>query len=408
MRPTLETAWRELLAHPWRTLAVASGLSLGAAATVASGALAASVERGVLADADAQGRGLLVLAVGSERSGVARASLVPAGISVADVEALRSEIAGIERLAPSSSTLALVAAGPNQTRRTLVLGTTPDYFAITEQALERGRWMTAEELAAGAPVCVAGPALAAQLLGAADPLQSSVRVGTLSCAIVGVLAAKGPNAASDDLLAMPLLTLQRSVTGVSSISAVYLSVRPEHSPLVVAHQVDSLMRERRRLAPGAVAELSVRGARAFVPGPPGAAEHVPSALAGAAIAGYLLGGMHILLGLRSSSDERRRRQELEDATANAPLRVTLEAALLSALAGLLGAIVGLVLSYVTARLGGYPFSVPSRSVPVAVALSLLVGMTFALPAVISAARRSSPEPAATPEPAAPPVPPAQA
>jgi putative ABC transport system permease protein len=401
MRPTLENAWRELLAQPWRTLAVASGLSLGAAATVASGALAASVERGVLADADAQGRSLLVLAMGSERSGVARASLVPAGIAVDDVEALRAEIAGIERLAPASSTLTLVATAANQTRRTLVLGTTPDYFAITERALERGRWMTPDELAAGAPVCVAGPALAAQLLGGADPLQSSVRVGTLSCAIVGVLAAKGPSAASDDLLAMPLLTLQRDVTGVPTASAVYLSVRPEHSPLVVAHQVDMLMRERRRLAPGAAAELSVRMARAFVPGPSGAAEHLPSALAGAAIAGYLLGGLYLLLGLRSSIDERRRRQEVDDASRNAPLRAAFEAALLSTLAGLLGAIVGLGLSYVTARLGGYPFSVLARSVPVAVALSLLVGMTFALPAVLSVARHSPPEPLA-------PVPPAQA
>jgi putative ABC transport system permease protein len=401
MRPTLENAWRELLAQPWRALALASGLSLGAAATVASGALAASVERGVLADADAQGRGLLVLAMGSERSGVARASLVPAGIAVDDVEALRAEIAGIERLAPASSTLTLVATAANHARRTLVLGTTPDYFAITERALERGRWMTPDELAAAAPVCVAGPALTTQLLGGADPLQSSVRVGTLSCAIVGVLAAKGPSAASDDLLAMPLLTLQRHVTGVPTASAVYLSVRPEHSPLVVAHQVDMLMRERRRLAPGAAAELSVRMARAFVPGPSGPAEHLPSALAGAAIAGYLLGGLYLLLGLRSSIDERRRRQEVDDASRNAPLRATFEAALLSTLAGLLGAIVGLGLSYVTARLGGYPFSVLARSVPVAVALSLLVGMTFAVPAVLSAARHSPPEPLA-------PVPPAQA
>jgi putative ABC transport system permease protein len=400
MRSALQTAWRELRTHPWRTLAAAAGLSLGAAASVASGALGASVERSVLVDADAQGRGLLVLAVGSERAGVAHASLLPAGFSADDVEALRHEVAGIERLAPASSLLTLVATAPHPARRTLVLGTTPDYFAITEQALERGRWMTADELAAGAPVCVAGPALAARLLGNADPLQSSVRVGTLSCAIVGVLAAKGPSAASDDLLAMPLITLQRSVTGGSTVSAVYLAVRPEHSPLVVAHQVDLLMRERRRLGPSADAEFAVRTARAFVPGPSSGAEHLPPALAGAAIASYLLGGLYILLGLRNRLDERRRQQEVEAVTGNElPLRLTLEVALLSTLAGLLGAVVGLALSYVSARLGGYTFSMRSSSVPVAVAVALLVGMTFALPAVVAAARRA---------PVGPAVPPAQA
>lgn len=389
MRSTLGTAWRELLAHPWRTLAAASGLTLGATLAVAGGALAASVERSQLILADAQGRGLLVLAVGSEHSGAARASLLPAGFAADDVEALRREIGGIERLAPASSLLTLVAAVPRQAQRTLVLGTTLDYFAISEQALALGRWMTGDELAAGAPVCVAGSALAAQLFRDADPLQGSVRVGTLSCTIVGVLAAKGPSAASDDLLVMPLSTLQRNVTGVPTVAAVYFSVRHEHSPLVVAHQVDMLMRERWRLGPSATPEFAVHTARAFVPRPSVTAEHLPPALAGAAIACYLLGGLGLLLALRNGIDERRRQQCVEGASRSAlPLRVTLEAALLSTIAGLLGATLGLGLGYVTARLGDYTFSVFLRTVPLAVAASLLVGIAFAAPAVLAAARRS--------------------
>jgi len=392
MRLAIGAAWRELLAHPWHNLAVASGLVLGAAATVAGGALAASVERSLLADAEAQGHGLLVLAAGSERAGAARASLLPAGLDAGDVEALRHEVAGIERLAPATSHLLLAATAPNRAHRTLVLGTTPDYFAITEQALARGRWMTADELAAGAPVCVAGPALTARLFGDADPLQGSVRVGTMSCSIVGVLAAKGPNVASDDLLAMPLVTLQRSVTGVPAVSAVYFSVRPEHSPLVVAHQVEMLMRERSRLGPSAVPELSVRTARALIPGPSGAGEYLPSALAGAAVAGYLLGGLGVLLALRTRLDERRRQPQGVESANRSPAPLALEAALLATLAGLLGAGAGLGLGYVGARLGGYGFSLPLRAVPLAVAASLLVGSAFAAPALLAAARRSRAEP----------------
>ncbi len=395
MRSMLGTAWRELLAHPWRTLAAASGLSLGATAAVAGGALAASVERSQLVAAEAQGRGLLVLAVGSERSGAARASLLPRGFAADDVEALRREIGGIERLAPASSLLTLVAAAPRQAQRTLVLGTTPDYFAVSEQALARGRWMTGDELAAGAPVCVAGSALAAQLFRDADPLQGSVRVGTLSCTVVGVLAAKGQSAASDELLVMPLSTLQRDVTGVPTVAAVYFSVRPEHSPLVVAHQVDMLMRERWRLGPSAAPEFAVRTARAFIPAPSAAFEHLPPALAGAAIASYLLGGLGLLLVLRHGIDERLRQQGLESGSRSAlPLRVMLGAALLAAMAGLLGATLGLGLGYVTARLGGYSFSLFARTVPLAVAASLLVGLASAAPAALAAARRSP----ATPPP----------
>lgn len=382
-------AWRELIAHPWRSLGAAHGIILAAAAAVAGAALSAGVDRALLSG----GTGLRVLAAGTERAGAEQASLLAASFDASDVEALRREVAGIERLAPATSLLSMAAAAPNAAHRTVVLGTTPDYFALSGQVLARGRWMTGEELAAGAPVCIAGPALAAQLFATGDPLQATLRVGTMTCPIIGVLAPKGSSAA-DDLLVMPLATLQRSLLGDPTISSIYFSTRADHPPLVVSHQVEMLMRERRRLGPSAPVDFSVRTAPAFVGSSSSLAERLPPVLAGAAVAGFLLGGLGILLALRASIGERRREIGVWVATgatrAAVALRLTLEAALLSTLGGLLGAALGLALAYAGQRPGGYAAALPVEPLLLVLGAALLVGTAFgALPAYAAGQRSAA-------------------
>jgi putative ABC transport system permease protein len=387
-------AWRGLRARPLSSLEGAAGLIIGVAAAVAGASLAAGADR-VRAHAPARGLGVLVLAAGPESAGLARASLNAASFDNSDVDALEREVAGIERLAPATSQVAIVA-GAKEARRTLVLGTTPDYFMLTEQPLSQGRWMTAEELQFGAPVCLLGSALAADLLGDVAPLDASVRIGTLTCSVIGVLAA---GAASDpdasDLLAMPLVTLQRGVLGAPTIASIYVRARGDHAPVVVAHQVDALMRERRRIGATAAADFSLRAARALDPSPAtAAAESAAAVLKGAALVSFLLGGLGLLVSMRASTVERRR--HAIDATAGPSRRalsvhLTLEAALLALIGGLLGSALGLVVARVWAHLGGYPVALPIHALWLMPVAATLVGAAFGALGAASATRRSAAE-----------------
>jgi putative ABC transport system permease protein len=393
--PALQMTWRALRAQPLRSLEAAAGLIIAVAAAVAGASLAAGAER-VRSDTPARGLGVLVLAAGPESVGLARASLKAASFASSDVDALQREVAGIERLAPATSQVAIVAAG-NVARRTLVLGTTPDYFLLTEQPLAQGRWMSAEELLFGAPVCLLGAALAASLLGDVAPLNASVRIGTLTCSVIGVLAA-GSNSDPDasDLLAMPLVTLQRGVLGTPTIESIYMRARGDHTPVVVAHQVDALMRERRRVDATAAADFSLRAARALDPSPASAAaEDAAAVLKGAALVSFLLGGLGLFASVRTSTAERRRQLASSSAPSSSRralvVHLTLEAALLALLGGLLGSALGLVAARVWAHLGGYPVSVPIRALWLAPVAATLVAAAFGALGATSATRRSAPE-----------------
>jgi putative ABC transport system permease protein len=393
----LWVAWRELRAQPLRSLEGAAGLIIAVAAAVAGASLAAGAEQ-VRADAPARGLGVLVLAAGPESAGLARASLNAASFDSSDVDALAREVAGLERLAPATSQLAIVA-GAHETRRTLVLGTTPDYFMLTEQPLSQGRWMSAEELQFGAPVCLLGSALAAGLLGDVPPLDASVRIGTLTCSVIGVLAAgAGSDPDASDLLAMPLVTLQRGVLGAPTIASIYLRTRSDHAPVVVAHQVDALMRERRHIGATATGDFSLRAARALDPSPAtAAAERAAAVLKGAALVSFLLGGLGLLVSVRASTAEQRR---LAIGTAVGSSRralsvhLTLGAALLALLGGLLGSALGLVVARVWAQLGGYPVAVPIQALWLMPVTATLVGAAFGALGAASATRRSAAEPLA--------------
>ena len=105
-----------------------------------------------------------------------------AHLDASDVEGVRV-LAPVDAAAATSATVAVVAAG-DERRVANVVGTDPDYFLIYDLPLREGRPLV--EADAGRPVCVVGSALG-DLLGA----RRSVRIGAVSCSVVGVLDEAG-------------------------------------------------------------------------------------------------------------------------------------------------------------------------------------------------------------------------
>jgi putative ABC transport system permease protein len=388
--PLIRFAWRELLAHRARSLAAGAGIALAVAALLAATSLRRGIERRIVADGVAQGDGLMVLTIGGERQGASRAALLPESFHDADLAALRREVPGIDQLTSAAGRQAIVAAA-GKAHRALVLGTAPEFFTLTARTLTNGRWMSAPELAAGAPVCVIGQTLRAELFEAADPVGRTVRTGTLVCQVVGVLAVKpgGPVPDMDDVLVMPLLTLEREILGAQTVSAIYISNRADHSPIVVSSQVEMLMRERRRLAPGAPADFTLRSGRDFLPEVPENAALLLAALDGAAGVGFLLGGLCLMTAMFASIRDRRRALGLSvvmgASRGDVASYFLIEATLLAACAGLAGLPFGIALAYLGAHPSGLDFGVSAPGLALALLGALTVGVLFGAPPALMAA-----------------------
>jgi putative ABC transport system permease protein len=393
--PIIRFAWRELLAHPVRSLSAGVGIVVAVAALLAATSLRRSVEKRIV-DRAAQGAGLMVLTTGVERQGPSRAALLPGSFDDADLAALRREVPGIDQLAPATSRLALVATA-SKSHRALVLGTTPDFFALTGRSLALGRWMSNDELSAGAPVCVMGQALRARLFEAADPVGSTVRTGTLLCQVIGVLGTTpgGPASDTDDVLVTPLATLQRETLGAQTVSAIYMVNRADHSPIVVAHQVEMLMRERRRLPEGAPADFTLRAGRDLMAETEVAAPLL-AALGGVAAASLLLGGICLMTAMFASIRERRRQLgaclAIGAARRDVAAYFWFEAVLLAAGAALAGVPLGLLLTTALVHRFGLDFGVSGPGVALALLGAVSIGVLFGAPPALLAAQLEPSDP----------------
>ena len=76
-----------------------------------------------------------------------------------------------------------------------------------------GRIFTADEEAAGKSVCIIGETVRKNLFANVDPLGRELRVGKLSCPIIGVLKERGQGGSGndqDDVVLMPLRAVQRA------------------------------------------------------------------------------------------------------------------------------------------------------------------------------------------------------
>ena len=194
--------------------------------------------------------------------GPGRASSEARRFTLKDVEAIRDQVPGLRAVAPSNQSTATVIFG-GQNHSTTVYGTTNDYFIAQDWDLALGRNFTpAEER--GQSRCIIGETVREQLFGAADPTGQLIRVGKVSCPVIGVLAKRGQSGMGndqDDAVIMPVKVFQRRISGTSNVPTILISARDGVSTSKVQADVENLLRERRKIIPGRQDDFNVNDMR---------------------------------------------------------------------------------------------------------------------------------------------------
>ncbi|MDD2712855.1 MAG: ABC transporter permease, partial [Simplicispira sp.] len=167
-----------------------------------------------------------------------------------DADAIAQQIGGVLAVAPEGRTGAtLVAGGRNWTSS--VIGSTNAWLQTGNWTVRLGRAFTDDELRAGAAVCLIGETVRRELFGTGDAVGGQLRVRQMSCEVVGVLGSKGQGAFGndqDDVVLLPLKTLQRRVTGSTRVQTLLVSMQDGSDPERVKASLTQLLRERRKLA----------------------------------------------------------------------------------------------------------------------------------------------------------------
>lgn len=279
-----------------------------------------------------------------------------------DANAIAQQIGGIAAVAPEArSSTTLVANGRNWSSS--VIGSTNEWLQTGNWKLEQGRMFTPEELRAGAAVCIIGSTLHRELFqNSPDILGQQLRVKAFSCEIIGLFGSKGQGAFGndqDDMVLIPLKTLQRRVTGNTRVNTLLVSMAEDSDPERVKNSLRDLLRELRKLAPMDEDNFNVLDTKQLADTMAGTTKVMTTLLGAVAAVSLLVGGIGIMNIMLVSVTERTREIGLRLAIGalerEVLLQFLIEAVVLAALGGLIGIAIAAVASVTLAQLMQVPF-----------------------------------------------------
>ena len=375
---TFVMALRQMLRNKVRTGLTSLGILIGVAAVISMVSIGTSAARSVEADLSQFGDDLMFIVPGQRGDGPPR-PVEP--FQHADVAALR-DLEGVGLIAPYSATRMLVVAG-ERSWTTLIEGHDTDLLTMVDISIVRGRYFEPAEERAGASVCLLGETVWVELFGADDPLGREIRIGDVTCTVVGLQEPRGTDTFGndqDDSISMPLATFQRRIQGNRDIAMIF--VKPAAGTTVdeLTEEIELLMRQRRRVPDDMDSDFEVQNMAEIQDILGGISAVLTGFLAAIAAVSLLVGGIGIMNIMLVSVTERTReigiRMAIGALARDVMLQFLVEAMVLSAAGGLVGIGFGLLMSWGAAKAMGMELIVDPLVVTGAFLFSGLIGIVF--------------------------------
>jgi len=379
----LDSLWlalRQLAGNKLRTALTSLGVLIGVAAVITMVDLGRSATAQIDEELSSLGEDVLFVQPGDPGQrgppGGFRA------LALSDVRAIRDQVHGVARAGPFASRGVVVRNG-EVTWRTTVQGVTNEFVEGQGWSIAEGRPFTTGEELGGAAVCIIGQTLRDELFGSRAGLDRSLRVGTMSCTVVGITTPRGENTFGvdqDDFVMMPFTTFQRRITGNRDVQMILVGKAPDADPARVKQDLTQLMRDRRHVRPGMDDDFVVRDLAELQDMISGITGVLTGLLASIAAVSLLVGGIGIMNIMTVSVTERTREIGIRLAVGalrgDVLFQFLVEAVVLSVLGGAAGVVFGVALSFVVARALQIPPVVDPAAVGLAFVVSAGIGVVF--------------------------------
>jgi putative ABC transport system permease protein len=339
---TLQLALRSIRRNLLRSFLTILGIVIGVSAVITMVTLGNGATMAIQNQISGLGTNLLQVRPGQRMMGPGSGP----SFKEVDAEVIQSQIGGINAVAPEArSGATLVANGRNWSSS--VIGSTNNWLITGNWKIRDGREFTADEQRAGAAVCMIGETVRRELFGERPAVGEPLRVKQISCEIVGVLGAKGQGAFGndqDDVVLVPLKTLQRRITGNTRVNTLLVSMMDNSDPARVKASLTQLLRERRKLASGDEDNFNVLDTKQLGETLASTTKVMTTLLGAVAAVSLLVGGIGIMNIMLVSVTERTREIGLRLAIGALEREVLLQFLIEAVVLSSLGGVIGIVLA----------------------------------------------------------------
>ncbi len=390
------TAWVGIVTHKLRSSLTILGIVIGVAAVIALMSIGKGAQADILARISTLGSNLVTISPGSSNFGGVRSAGSVQTLTQEDAEAIASQVANIDMVAPIYSTRLQVVAG-SQNMNTQVTGVPPQYQATQNLKIAYGTFFSDYEYQRSAKVVVLGSEVKDTLFGDTNPIGQQIRMGRNIGYVIGVLESKGGTFGSpDSAILIPLTAMQQMVAqtrtshGERVISSIALTVSDEKQSETVVNDITTLLRTRHRLSPAADNDFRITSMQELSQAVTAATGTMTLLLGAIAAISLLVGGIGVMNIMLVSVLERTREIGIRKALGAKEWHIwsqfLIEAAFLTFAGGIIGVIVGWLVSYFVNRSGTISTVVTPDIVIMAVSVSVGIGLFFGFYPAWNAAR----------------------
>jgi putative ABC transport system permease protein len=384
-RDNLRIAVGGIIANKLRSALTVLGVLIGVAAVVILVAVGTGSSKAVADQINALGTNTLTVLntgrFGGGRSTTGTQSRT-ASLTIANVKALEDpnnapDVLSVSPVASSSVTATYDGASTTAT----VTGSTPSYLPAENYTIAGGRAITDKDVTSHARVIDIGQTIASALFTSGrSPLGQTVKLGSASFTIVGVLAPKGTtgNVDSDAVVIAPYTAVEDVLTGYSqSFSQLIVQGKSASTLNLAQAEVESILASANDTT---VANLPFRvlNQQSLLTAATSTSQTLTVLLAAVAAISLLVGGIGVMNIMLVTVTERTREIGIRKAI-GAPksailTQFLLEAVLLSLIGGVAGILAGLIGSRF--RIDGVDPIIAPYSIVLSFGIAIGVGVFF--------------------------------
>ncbi len=267
-----------------------------------------------------------------------------------------------------------------------VQGVSPDVLLISNWSVREGRFFTEEEVSNCARVCVIGTTVLKNLFqDDTDPVGRTLRLGSMTFKIIGVLNAKGANnwgQDQDDVVMAPYTSVQRYLqrSQFRTINSMNISLISMDDLEDAKREVAALLRQRHHLADYQDNDFETRDTTEIMNTIGSVTGLMTVLLTAVAAISLLVGGIGIMNIMLVSVTERIKeiglRMAIGATPANILMQFLLESVVLSTVGGAFGVALGIGGAEFIGWWKGWPILIETGTTIIAFFFSAVVGMFF--------------------------------
>lgn len=370
------------------------GIIIGVASVVLMVSIGQGAQRGVTSRLQSLGTNLLTVTPGSPnqtnvRFGGGQGS---AGLPGDDADAIREFVNGLSGVSPElSSRMQAIVGSLNM--NTTVLGALPDYAIVRNVTVAFGSFVTKEQVAQMDKVVVLGSQVVETLFpGVSDLLGQDVRIQNSIFTVIGVLQSKGQSGFQnlDDMIIIPLSTMQQRMVGQQTVSTIGVSVTDPNAMTLKQEEITAVLLNAHGITDPADQNFTVQNQADALETLNQVTQIFTLLLGGIAAISLLVGGIGVMNIMLVSVTERTReigiRKAIGAKKRDILLQFLVESTVLSVLGGIIGILLSIIGSWIIRSAFALDAVVTVSPVLLAFLFSIGIGIFFGMLPAYKAAR----------------------